>query len=105
MEKSFNEMHRYEKARKRVDALKGFYRHLTAYIVVNLIIVLMKWYNLEQGESLFTLSTFIIAIWWGVTIVFHAIGVFGKSFSLGRKWEERKLQEYMEIEERKRKWQ
>jgi len=38
-EKKMNEQEiKYQKAKERVEAIKGFYIHLTVYVVVNLIL-------------------------------------------------------------------
>ena len=33
------ESERYKRARKRLDQIKGFYRHLLIYLVVNILII------------------------------------------------------------------
>lgn len=105
MERSFEEMQRLEKARKKVQAIMGFYKHLAAYIIVNLFLIAMKWFGLEPGEEFFTFGTFSTAFFWGIGLVFHAVGVFGTNIFLGKNWEERKIQEYMEQQERRSKWE
>ncbi|VAW22464.1 hypothetical protein MNBD_BACTEROID04-389, partial [hydrothermal vent metagenome] len=32
-------------------------------------------------------------IFWGIGLAFHAFSVFGMDFILGKKWEERKIEE------------
>ena len=41
MAKQMSEDEIYEQAKKRVEAKIGFYGHLTAYVVVNIILVLV----------------------------------------------------------------
>ena len=43
----------YREAKKRVKKLKGFYSHLTIYILVNLFIVFINIHDLKPGESYF----------------------------------------------------
>lgn len=105
MERSFEEAQRLERARKKVQAIMGFYKHLAAYVMVNLFLIAMKWFNLDPGEEFFTFGTFSTAFFWGIGLVFHGVGVFGTNIFLGRNWEERKIQQYMEQEERKSKWE
>lgn len=105
MERSFEEMQRLEKARKKVQAITGFYKHLAAYIIVNLFLLALKWFKLGEGEVFFTFSTFSTAFFWGIGLFFHAVGVFGTNIFLGKDWEERKIKEYMEQHERKSKWE
>ena len=44
---------KYLEAKKRVKKLKGFYSHLTIYILVNLFIVFINIQDLKPGESYF----------------------------------------------------
>jgi hypothetical protein len=39
-------------------------------------------------------------IGWGIGIIFHAFGVFG----YGKSWEERKIQEIMDRENKNKNW-
>jgi len=39
-----------------------------------------------------------VTVFWGIGIIWHAIGVFGK---LGKNWEEKKIKELMEKDKRK----
>jgi len=105
MERSFEEAQRLERARKKVQSIMGFYKHLAAYVIVNLFLIAMKWFNLDPGEEFFTFGTFSTAFFWGIGLIFHGVGVFGTNIFLGRNWEERKIQQYMEQEERKSKWE
>lgn len=66
------EKERYERARKKVEEIKGFYIHLAIYILVNMFIV---------GAGLLN----------GAGLVAHAIEVFAVSTG----WEERKIRELM----------
>ena len=83
----------YKKARKRVDELKGFYEHLIVYVAVNLMLVFI---NLVTSPN--QLRFYGVTVFWGICLIWHAISVYGK---LGKKWEEKKIKEIMEKEERK----
>ena len=88
------EQKRYEQARKRVEALKGFYIHATAFVLVNI--------------ALFAINMLVGGTWWfywpligwGIGLGAHALGVFGFGGSgpWGQDWEERKTREMMEKE-------
>lgn len=95
---------RLERAKKRVNKIKGFYKHLIAYIVVNVILIIMQYISLDEGEVFFRYSTFSTAFFWGIGLFFHAINVFGKNFFLGENWEEKKIKEYMD-ENKNTKWE
>jgi len=99
----------YERARKRVDDIKGFYRHLTVYLVVNTVLLLVKddlsFYLVSN--SAFEDSNFLswinwnvygTPILWGIGLVFHGISVFGKNPFLGKAWEEKQIRKIMEKE-------
>lgn len=106
MEQSINEQRRLEQARKKVQSIMGFYKHLAAYVIVNLFLLALKWFNLEQGEEYFTFGTFSTAFFWGLGLLFHAVGVFGTNLFLGSNWEQRKIQEYMAKDKNKtNKWE
>jgi hypothetical protein len=91
-----DEQDRYARAKSRVDEIRGFYMHLAAYIAVNLLL-----FGINMVTSPGTLWFFWVTIFWGVGLIFHALGVFVGGRVLGRDWEERKIQEIMEREERR----
>lgn len=95
---------KYEKARKRVRSIAGFYKHLSIYLIVNVILLAMKYFNMDNDERFFEFSTFSTAIFWGIGIAFHALGVFGTNIFLGHDWEERKIQQIMSKDKTK-KWE
>lgn len=96
----------YLRAKNRVDRLKGFFTHLTVYIVINIAISVMKvWRNLSHGETFeeafFEFETFSVWTFWGIGIALHAFSVFGLPLILGSNWEERKIKKFMEEEDHK----
>lgn len=88
-----DEEERYKRAKARVGELKEFYEHLTIYIGVNITLVII---NLVTSPN--TLWFYWVTVFWGIGIIWHAIDVYGK---LGKRWEEKKIKELMEKEERK----
>jgi hypothetical protein len=84
---------KYEQAKERVSALRRFYAHLTVYIVINLLLLLI---NIIVSPT--TLWFFWPLLGWGIAIALHAFSVFGQRRVLGANWEERKIQEIMEEE-------
>lgn len=108
MQHDFRQEHSYIKAKKRVKAIKGFYVHLSVYIVVNIFISGVIMYGLISGGDSFyeTLSNFgVYSTWvfWGIGMFFHWLGVFGfKSIGFGRDWEERKIKEMMQKDDEMR---
>jgi len=79
---------KYQKARERVTALRGFYRHLTVYIIVNLGLFLI---NITTSPE--RLWFFWPLMGWGIAILLGALRVFGRT--IGSNWERRKIDEFM----------
>lgn len=90
------ENRKYERAQKRVKAIAGFYKHFMVYVLVNIAIIAVKYFSIDNEENFLDFSTFSTAFFWGIGIVFHAIGVFGPGMFLGQDWEEKKIKELMD---------
>jgi len=93
---------KYERAKKRVKEIKGFYSHLTAYLIVNAMLILLRFNVFENGFvniEIPSWSFLTTPFFWGIGLFFHGIYVFQDKFSFLKDWEERKIQEYMDKEE------
>ena len=76
MTTSMSEEQIYEEAKKRVEARKGFYVHLTVYICVNTLLVLIWAFVAGRGFPWFIFPR----AGWGIAIIIHGVSVFaGKS--------------------------
>lgn len=84
---------RYEKARKKLEAVKGFYGNLAAYI---LVIPALIWINYRT--TAFPWAIFP-ALGWGFGLLMHGMEAFGVNPLWGKRWEERKIRELMEKED------
>ena len=73
-----------------MEALKGFYVHLTVYVLVNLSLFLR---NIISSPD--NLWFYWPLMGWGIAIALHAFSVFGPG-RLGAEWEETKIQQIME---------
>lgn len=108
MDNKFIQEQNYLRAKKRVKAIKGFYLHAVVYILVNIFISGIIIFGLMQSGYSFkdTFSNFgVYSTWvfWGIGIFFHWMGVFGfRSLGFSRDWEERKIQAYLDKEEKRR---
>jgi protein-S-isoprenylcysteine O-methyltransferase Ste14 len=78
----------YEKAKKRVEEKMGFFSHLGAYVVVNLILLVL---NLVQSPG--DLWFYWPLLGWGIGVFFHGMGVFVWGEGSGLK--DRMIQEEM----------
>ncbi|OSY87797.1 hypothetical protein WH52_10260 [Tenacibaculum holothuriorum] len=91
---------KYLQAKKRVEALKGYYWHVAIYLIIN---TLTSWKNilrgLENGESIIEIfydyKVSFSWIVWGIILIIHTIRVFGFNNSFTKNWEDRKIKEYM----------
>jgi len=61
----------YERAKKRVEAKFGFYIHLSVYIVVNLLLVVI---NFSTSTQYLWFKWPLMG--WGIGLFFHALSVF-----------------------------
>ena len=109
MEREFIENQKYIQAKKRVKKIKGFYIHFVVYSVVNIFLsgIIISGltsdneYNFAEAISHF--GVYSTWIFWGIGLFFHWLGVFGfQSLGLGKDWEEKKIKELMEREDKRR---
>ena len=85
------EQKRYDRARKQVIEIKGFYTHLLTYISVMIFLFML---------NMFTSSHTYWFIWpalgWGIGIIAHANSVFVFKGFFGHDWEEKKIKQLMD---------
>ncbi len=91
-QKVYIEDKRYEKAKERVQAIKGFYGNLFAYCLVIPILVFINYRTTDFPWAIFP------ALGWGFGVTAHGFEAFGYSPLFGKGWEERKMQEFMDDE-------
>lgn len=111
MKQDFIQEQNYIKAKKRVKDIKGFYIHLVVYIIINIFISGVIIYGLTSSgdsfsEAFLNFGVYSTWLFWGIGMFFHWLGVFGfKSFGFGEDWEEKKIKELMDKDEKmKRKF-
>ena len=92
-QESHIEEKRYLKAKERVEAIKGFYGNLTAYLIV---IPFLWWLNLKTTSFLWA---FFPTFGWGFGVTMHAMEAFGYHPLWGKRWQEKKIQELMDKED------
>ena len=98
MEPINNKNIKYERARKRMKEIKGFYIHALFFVLVNILLIIMKVIYGEHvvGAPRIKISQFLTIILWGVGLLAHGLSVFLPNFILGKNWEEKKIRELME---------
>jgi hypothetical protein len=101
---------KYERAQERVVQLKKFYNHAVVFVIINTLLILFRNHfrvTLISEEAFgspdflkwIDWNVFGTTIVWGIILAFHALRVFGNIQVLGKSWEERKLQEFMNEDE------
>jgi len=84
------ENEKYEKAKKRVQEIKGFWIHFITYLSVNIVLFII---NLVTSPGAWWFYWPLLG--WGVGVFLHGMGVFVFSKFPGEQWENRKIKEVM----------
>ncbi|MGD1946706.1 MAG: 2TM domain-containing protein [Croceivirga sp.] len=95
-----------ELAKKRVEEIKGFFRHLKVFIVINGSLYLLKlgWLNALLPNGFPIEPYYYDWIWmniliWGLILAIHGLTLYRHRFTFLKKWEERQIKKYMEEEQ------
>jgi len=87
---------RYQRAKERVDTLRGFYGHALVFVLVNLGLAA---YNIALTPDrlwfIFTVAG------WGIGLVAHGAYALSSGRFFGAEWEARKIREEMERDQRR----
>ena len=84
-----NDFEKRYRARQQIEAIKGFYIHAAAFVLVNIILFVVNW----QGGGGWWVQWPILG--WGLGLLLHAALVFGSMPRFVGRWEERKTKELM----------
>lgn len=84
----------YQRARRQVRRLRGFYSHALVYAAVN---VGLAGINLASSPE--TIWFVYPLLGWGLGLAAHAASVYALPRWLGQEWEARKIRELMQREE------
>lgn len=82
---------KHERAVTRVRQLKGFYRHLAIYVLLNTFLAIA---NVVTSPS--QIWFYWPLLGWGVGLLAHAASVFARGIFWGKDWEDRKIKELMD---------
>ena len=103
---NYKEEERYFRAKKKVENIKGFYVHALIYSVINIVLLVLIYSAYDDKSEFINLGTFSTALGWGIGLVIHAIGVFGKDLLFSANWEAKKMEEFIKEEEsNNHKWE
>ena len=97
MDKDFLEADRYYDAQKKVKDIRGFYEHLTVYVLCNPIVIVVN-YMTSPGYLWWIWSV----MGWGITIILHGLKVFNLLPFFSKDWEDKKIKEILEKENKQR---
>lgn len=89
-QEAYLEDKRYQKAREKVEAIKGFYGNLVAYCLVIPFLAWLNWRTTDFPWVIFP------AFGWGFGLIMHGMEAHGYNPLWGKRWEERKIRELME---------
>ncbi|MEX0289812.1 MAG: 2TM domain-containing protein [Flavobacteriaceae bacterium] len=107
MESEEQYLQKLERAKKRVQELKGFFKHVRGFIIVNVLLLLLRGGILNfitvNGEPLddsvlrwVDLNFILTPVLWGIGLLIHGIYVYRYKFSFLKSWEEEQIKKYME---------
>ena len=94
---------RYQRAKRKVNALKGFYNHVKIFVLINGLLYLGRSGVLDffaaDGTSLpsyyFAWLDLNILVWGGALVI-HGIIVYHNKLPWLKNWEARQIQKFME---------
>lgn len=99
MDRDLKKEQQYLKAVKKVKAIRGFYIHLAAFIIISIAMAIVTaLYINPYNRELFIWLVLSVFISWLVGIIIHSVCVFGSRIIFSKNWEERKLEEFIEEE-------
>ncbi|WP_432410593.1 2TM domain-containing protein [Rasiella sp. SM2506] len=99
MDYNTDKQNKYLRAKERVTEIKKFYTSLVGYVFVISMLATVNYYVNEWSNMWFLWAAF----GWGIGLLFQAAKAYQWSPFMGKNWEERKLKEFME-EEDKQQW-
>ena len=97
---------KYEEALKNVKKIKGFYRHVIIYFIINIILIII-WRKaifhilnetpIDDPGFIYWMDVNILStpILWGIGLLIHGLCVYRFKFPFFKGWEERKIKEFM----------
>ncbi|MHA7057731.1 2TM domain-containing protein [Aquimarina sp. M1] len=94
---NLEQQNNYRHAKKRVQEEKGFYSHLTAYVIVNIFLLFINSDFIDEGfNNWLQWNLYITPFFWGIGLFFHWVKVFNPNIIFSKQWEKRKIKEIME---------
>lgn len=97
----YSESIKVRKARKKVEILMDFYKHLVVYIFVNIALLLVRsqilglFQNGVENKNFYDWidwNIVIVPFFWGIGLLFHAAKAFQYKFRFIQNWEDKQLE-------------
>lgn len=92
-----SENEKYFKAKARMEQIKGFYWHLFTYLFMIPLLGIVNYLTTDFPWVVFPI------LGWGIGLTIHWYAVFIKHAVFSKKWEERKIQEFMNQDDNEQK--
>jgi len=101
---------KFGRAKQRLKSVKAFYSHLIVFVLIACITLLIRsavlaFFIGKTSDPNFVtwidLNIFINLAIWGAIVIIHAFWIFGHTIPFFKNWEEQKIKEYMEEEDKK----
>ncbi len=97
IQQDYIEDKRYFRAKERVKKVKEFYGNLTSYLIVIPILAFINYRTTDFPWVIFP------TLGWGFGVLAHWLEATGRTPFLGKNWEERKIKELMQEDEKEQK--
>ncbi len=81
---------RYERAKEKVEKIKGFYMNLLSYCIIIPFLAILNYNTTSFPWAIFP------ALGWGFGVLAHGFQAYDYNPFLGKNWEAKKMREYME---------
>lgn len=100
MESKYADAERYYEAQEKVKKIRKFYEHLTVYLLCNPIVIIVNLMT-SPGYLYFWFSL----LGWGLAVILHGLKAFECFPFFNKEWEKRKIDQILEKENAKQKWE
>lgn len=85
----------FEQAQKRIKLIKNFYLRLGVYSAVNAMLLIVYLLDPYVANNFWTPTCFFTTVVAGLLVLANAINLYGGKYIVSKKWEARKLNEYI----------
>ena len=91
---NYTENKKYQRAKERVEEIKGMYYHMFSYIGVITFLAILN-YTIDRLAHPWFLW---VAFGWGIGLLVHILCVVNWTPFMNKEWEERKIKEFIQQE-------